>query len=499
MLVVARGPSVGRKFTIDRVATIGRSESATVFLEDSEVSRHHVEIRQTDDHDYVIQDLGSRNGTSVNGVRITRRFLAVGDEIQLGPNVVLVFARRDPLEDAIHQRQRLEALGRLTAGIAHDFNNMIGAVSATADYLAQLPPEAKVGSPAVSECLDDVRSAAQRAAALSRSLIEFAKGTGAGHKTVDLSTLCHEVVQVVRRTFDRSIEIESKIEPGLRVEGDPTELHQILMNLCVNARDAMLDGGTLSIEARAARGPSKTPVRAARGDVIVSVADTGVGIDPGAREHIFEPFFTTKARGSGFGIGLATVRDLVDGHSGVIEVASELGSGTRFDVHFPLSTRAQSRVGIATPMTRIPASMNEPGGATVLLVDDEAIVRRALRRVLRQGGYEVIEARDGVEAVALYTDLARRPDLLILDLDMPRMRGDEALTKIRAFDPGVRALFVSGHQQLENIGADVGDVSCLQKPCSATDLLIAVSNAVDSFDPEDMTLTGKVRGQQRQR
>ncbi len=486
-LVVVEGDVPGRKFTINRQATLGRSSRADVTVHDREVSREHARIARCE-KGFVLEDLGSQNGTFVDEVPVSRKLLAMGDKIRLGPRVVLVFTRRDPIEEVLQQRQRLESLGRLTAGVAHDFNNMVGAVTAAAECLAGVLEDETMDRDVAADCVADMQAAASRAAALSRSLLDFAKGANSGHRVVDLGALCKDLVKLVRRTFPHSTRIVLDAQPGLAVEGDATELQQILMNLCVNGRDAMTDGGTLHITARRARPDEGPPVGSVeRGRVVVSVGDTGVGIDEETRKRIFEPFYTTKPRGAGFGVGLSTVRELVNVHGGSIEVASEPGVGTRFDVFLPKASTSGALPTETT--TQAPPVMPRGGiaGSTVLLVDDEPVVRRSLARLLRRAGAEVVEACDGRAGVERFASLDERPDVVLFDLDMPRLTGDEAHRELESVHGHVPVVFMSGRGSAPEIPPET---TCLRKPCTGPELLMALAEALDSVPSEGEEETG---------
>jgi two-component system cell cycle sensor histidine kinase/response regulator CckA len=478
-LIAIAGSQAGRKFKIGDLAVIGRAGDAAVTLEDPEVSRNHARISKSEIGAYLLEDLGSKNGTQVNGLPITRHLLSFGDKIQVGPHVMLLFAPFDPVEDQLLQRQRLEALGRVGAGVAHDLNNMLGAIGASIDYLSKLPTDRSLSSEEVLECFDDIRLAALQASELTRGILKFARGRAQAHSPVDLSGLCNDVMRLIRHTFDRAIQIDAKIQPGLSVRGDQAELHQVLMNLCLNARDAMAHGGVLGVSVSAVTPHSHVlPVdlNPALGYLALCVEDTGVGMDAATRNRVFEPFFTTKREGAGFGLGLATVKEVVAFHGGQIQIESVEGRGTRFVVFLPMhhTRREASRITAGHE-----APSHGPRGL-ILLVDDEEVVRRSLARLLRQAGHQVVEAPDGVRALDLYATSSARPHLVILDLDMPVLTGEETQERLLAIDPAARILFVSGHDEPTREGAvhARGALGFLRKPCQVHVLLGAVSDAL---------------------
>jgi signal transduction histidine kinase/ActR/RegA family two-component response regulator len=482
-LIAIAGSQAGRKFKIGDQAVIGRSGEASVSLEDPEVSRNHARVSKSDLGAYLLEDLGSKNGTQVNGLPITRHLLSFGDKIQVGPHVMLLFAPFDPIEDQLLQRQRLEALGRVGAGVAHDLNNMLGAIGASIDYLSKLPAERTLNSEEVRECFEDIRLASSQASELTRGILKFARGRAQAHAPVDLSGLCSDVMRLIRHTFDRAIQIESKIYPGLSVRGDQAELHQVLMNLCLNARDAMPRGGVLRVSASTIDpGSALLPEQLNAEDthLVLCVEDTGVGMDEATRARIFEAFFTTKREGAGFGLGLATVKEVVAFHGGQIRIESEEGKGTRFLVFLPMHEAGhEPRKVTGTHEAQVPSA-----GGLILLVDDEEVVRRSFARLLRQAGHSVVEASDGVKAVETYRQAHPRPNLVILDLDMPVLSGEETQDRLLKVDPEVRILFVSGHDEPSRESAvhARGALGFLRKPCKAQLLLGAVANALDGSE-----------------
>ena len=478
-LIAILGPQAGRKFKIGDGAIIGRGADSSVTLEDPEISRAHARVSRSELGAWLLEDLGSKNGTQVNGLPIKQHLLSFGDKIQVGPHVMLLFAPFDPVEDQLLQRQRLEALGRVGAGVAHDLNNMLGAISASVDYLVNLPGASPLNSQQVRECFEDIRLAATQATDLTRGILKFARGRAQAHSPVDMSGLCNDVMRLIRHTFDRSIQIEAQIHPGLSVRGDQAELHQVLMNLCLNARDAMTHGGVLTVSASALPVPAEAlpaQLNPAVPHLRLCVSDTGVGMDEATRSRIFEAFFTTKSEGAGFGLGLATVKEVVTFHGGQIQIESSEGKGTHFLVFLPLYDAREAGNKVT--------GAHEPfvGGSrgTILLVDDELVVRRSFARLLRQGGHTVIEVPDGVQAVETYAYAQQRPDLVILDLDMPVLSGEETQERLLRVDPGARILFVSGHDEPAREAAVYtrGALGFLRKPCKVQVLLSAVSDAL---------------------
>jgi signal transduction histidine kinase/ActR/RegA family two-component response regulator len=476
-IVVLAGNLAGDKYAIDKELTFGRGDRADVKIDDTLVSRAHARIFEHDNGAFVIEDLDSRNGTLVNGMAVTRQVLTYGDRIQIGSSLLL-FAHHDPMEEQVAQRRKLEAIGRLGTGVAHDFNNLLGAVRSSIDFLHALPADTKVGDPEVREAFSDIRSAASAATEMTSRLLGFAREVRGSHSEVDLSELCHHVVQLARHTFHRSISIEARIEGGLKVSGDRGQLHQLLMNLMINARDAMPKGGKLTITANKADQLEleKAPLNPLVAHAVVAVRDTGVGMDEATRERAFDPFFTTKGDQVGAGLGLAAVYEVAKAHNGHITVHSAPNRGSEFQVVFPL-TRERPMIPTepSVPAIELPRTQ-----LLILLVDDEDVVRRSAGRVVRQSGHRVIFAKSGKEALRVYDETQPRPDLVLMDLNMPGMTGDQAFEELKAIDPQAPVVFVSGYWdgELERKLRGLGALGFVQKPYEAATLRDAIVQAM---------------------
>jgi signal transduction histidine kinase/ActR/RegA family two-component response regulator len=469
-LVVVQGDRAGRQQVLDNARTvIGRALDCNMRFDMAQLSRHHAVVHRHEDGRYEVEDLGSSNGTFVNGAPVEGPSeISIGDKVQLGTRLVLQLALHDAVHEELTHRQRLEMLGRLGAGIAHDFNNMLGAVLSNVEFLSGLDKDTTLAAQDVHETLTDIRVAASRAADLSQRLVAFAGGHSSGDSIVNVSHVCNEVARLVRRTFPRTISIKTNVGPRLRIGGTSLEMHQVLMNLCLNARDAMGDGGTLQVTAERVHDGE-------RRSIVVRVEDDGEGMDHETQRRIFEPFFTTK-REKGFGVGLATVREIVTYLGGGIEVSSRLGEGTRFEITFPEASRTAHRM--ATSSVR-PRDENLPG-LVIFVIDDEEMVRRSTRRILMRAGNEVLEAPDGARGVALYRELKRYPDLVLLDVDMPDQSGDDTLREILAINPEAKVVMITGHHDderelaLHRIGAN----AVIRKPWGPGELLDCVSQAM---------------------
>lgn len=483
-LVIAAGPHAGRKFVIGDSLTVGRCRSCDIQLNDVEVSRRHCRIVRTTEGAYVLEDLESRNGTLVAGVPVGRHVLSIGDRIQVGRQTVLLFADHDPLHEALLQRQKMEALGQLGAGIAHDLNNLLGVLSASMQHLESLPSDRPLHDPEVSECHRDISTAIRSATDLTRRLLRFARrGEHSQSGPVDVTELCADVAHLIRRTSSHHIRVVPRIGTGLAARGDRAELHQAVLNLCLNARDAMPNGGVLRIDVDRVHAEDLPDVGLmAEGPlVVIAINDAGIGMDEQTRERVFEPFFTTKPGATGSGLGLSTVYEIVSSHGGHVSVESAPGCGSTFRVYLP-AVLAGVQLERPEPRARKASSTEERAEAEpgrVLLVDDQALVLRAAARLLKSVGHDVICASNGADALDAFVS-GPRPDVVLLDLDMPEMTGDECWNRLRVLDPSVRVLFLSGscdetrRQALLRAGA----TGFLQKPVDAQVLRDAISHAM---------------------
>jgi signal transduction histidine kinase/ActR/RegA family two-component response regulator len=478
-LVLLRGAQPGRRYPLDDHSSIGRGSSCTVQIEDAMASRRHALIQRLDATSWELIDLGSRNGTLLNGKPAGRDPVRFGDHIQIGETVFL-FSHTDPLEERILHRQKLEAIGRLGAGIAHDINNVLGGILMNVDYVLGLG-DRSVSDPEVHECLADLRAASLLGAELTRRILAVARRGAAEHVQIDLSTLVNDTLEIARRTFDRSVKVQRSIAPQVHVRGDRAHMQQMLMNLLLNARDAMPQGGTLTVTLGYAR-PSEVEsemVAVAGHHARLVVADTGIGMDASTRARIFEPFFTTKSADKGSGLGLATVMDVVTGHGGTIECHSQPSLGTSFRVVLP-ALMAAARTESRTPAGILRAPNLPRPTAKILVVDDEPLSRRSICRLLSRDGHLTLSAGDGREALEVFGREGQSIELVLMDLDMPELDGFGAMLEMRRRRPEVRVVFLTGFvtdvrkRELYEAGASV----VLNKPCDAVTLREALALAL---------------------
>jgi PAS domain S-box-containing protein len=363
-----------------------------------------------------------------------------------GHAAVLTIARdvseRRRLEDHIRQAQRMEAVGQLAGGVAHDFNNLLTVITS---YSAMLLAEQDT-TPDVRADLEEIKGAADRAATLTRQLLAFSRRQLLQPRVIDLNELALNLEKMLSRLLREDIELRTKLDPALgMVHADPGQLEQVIVNLSVNARDAMPDGGLLTIEtANVHLDESFGPLpEAGAGDyVMLAVSDTGHGMTESVKAHLYEPFFTTKETGKGTGLGLSTVYGIVQQSGGSIWVYSEPGQGTTFKIYLPVAKTA--RISRDTPVPRLAVSL---GSETILLVEDEERVRKAARRILEGSGYTVIEASTGAEAVKICESHPTPIGLVVTDMVMPEMGGRELSAYVGQLRPEAKILFMSGYTE----------------------------------------------------
>jgi len=383
------------------------------------------------------------------------------------------------VEAQLRQSQKMESVGQLAGGVAHDFNNILGVILMQAE-LAEMVG----GTPEkVREGLVEIRAAAERAANLTRQLLLFSRQQVMQQQQVDLNEVVTDLASMLRRVIREDVTLELHLHSGsLLTYADAGMLGQLLMNLAVNARDAMPAGGRLVIETaekmvdadETALNPDALPGRY----VWLSVSDTGGGIPPEILPRIFEPFFTTKEVGKGTGLGLATVFGVVKQHRGWLKVYSEVGKGTNFQIFLP----AMEAPGKALAQAAVKARPRG-GSETILVAEDNALLRMVTRAALGQAGYEVLEAADGVEAERIWSEHQGRIALLWTDLVMPGgLNGRELAARLQKQKPGLKVIFTSGYSA-EIAGRELklgASQVFLQKPCSREQLLEAVRNCLDS-------------------
>jgi two-component system, cell cycle sensor histidine kinase and response regulator CckA len=379
------------------------------------------------------------------------------------------------LEQQVRQLQRFEAIGRLAGGVAHDFNNMIGAIMGWADLGVE---EASPGP--LQDKFRKIRSQADRAAGLTRQLLAFARRQVLQSRNTDLNELTKEEMNLLKNVIGERIEIQMDLEQSLWVAwADPGQIEQVLMNLCLNARDAMPNGGRLLIETRnveIGEDEQRLHAYALPGRyVLLRVFDTGEGMDAETLEHIFEPFFSTKELGKGTGLGLATVYGIVKQHKGFITVDSAPGQGTAFQVYLPAGA------GIAEERHKRPQGGFQGGHEKILVAEDNEGLREAAKEILESLGYEVILASDGGAAVRIFEQEHHSINLVLLDVVMPYLNGPDAYTQMCAIRTDVPVIFTTGYAtELALMAArSKGTSVLLQKPYGSAHLAEKLREVLD--------------------
>lgn len=379
---------------------------------------------------------------------------------QLSPNRFVSILRdvtdRRRLEAQLQQAQKMEAVGQLAGGIAHDFNNLLTAIISFADFARDALPNESTAR----EDLDEVLRASDRATDLTRQLLAFSRRQPIAPRLSDLSLVVNEANKLLRRTLGEDIELVMNLATDVPVFIDPAQFEQIVLNLALNARDAMPHGGTLTIETEARNEMS-----------ILRVRDTGEGMTSEVKAHLFEPFFTTKERGKGTGLGLAMVYGLVSQAGGTIHVTSEIGEGSTFEICLPPGRHDQ-----AAPAPSLDPPASTDGTESILIVEDEPLVREATCRILAERGYVVYAALDTEHALKLAAKIELSLDLVLCDVIMPRASGPAVVQAIRAIRPDIKIMFMTGYVDNDVVDQIVHDlnIELLQKPFTRRKLLEGV-------------------------
>ncbi|MBH0202927.1 MAG: response regulator [Nitrospira sp.] len=400
-------------------------------------------------------------------------------------------AARKQAEDALlqsemqlRQLQKLEAVGRLAGGLAHDFNNLLMVIMGQGQVLlSEMGPDHPLRNR-----VEEMQKAGERARVLIRQLLTFSRKQPSGSKVLGLNGILSNCESMLRRLIGADIQLTLRLSvEDIRIKADPAFIEQIVMNLVVNARDAMPTGGKLTIETTSGdleHAPMYPATPIPPGEYVkLSVSDTGCGMSPEVQAQIFKPFFTTKEEGKGTGLGLSTVLGIVTESGGGLDVISERGVGTRFDVYLP---RAISE--IEAPAEESVQVQSVEGDETILLVEDEEEVRVLIRDELRKLGYRIVEARNGIEACLVATPYLGKLKLLLTDIVMPGMSGTELARHLRVIKPELKLLFISGYTDDVGIGAGDPASAFLQKPFTPE----ALANSVREL--LDLKLTTRTRG-----
>ncbi len=386
------------------------------------------------------------------------------------------------LEAQFRQAQKMESIGQLAAGVAHDFNNILTVIQGYADLLAGRHD----GDPELTNPLKQISNASRRAAALTRQLLMFSRKQVLQTRVLDLNAVLRNLHNMLTRLLGEDIAVETKFAPTLpALEADTGMLEQVIMNLAVNSRDAMPKGGRLTIATTAvdidAAYVRQRPDARTGPTLCLTVTDNGSGMERKTLERIFEPFFSTKEVGKGTGLGLATVYGIVKQHKGWIEVKSEVGVGTSFEIYLPAAAVTQPA---ATEAPTEPAPAGRGGSESILLVEDEPILREWVREILRTNGYQIVEAGNGVEALKVWDEKAGKFDLLLTDMVMPEgLTGRDLAKQLRSREPRLKVIYTSGYsEEIMGSETELRDAPFLPKPYGAPQLIKLVRDCLDA-DP----------------
>ena len=447
--------------------------------------------------DSQVQQKGEWNGEldavskSNVGLKLDSRWTMLRDLEGLPRSILTIdtdVTERKKLEQQFLRAQRMDSIGTLAGGIAHDLNNVLAPILMSIELLQLgLEPGER------QEILDTIRTAAQRGADMVRQVLSFARGVEGEHVVVQVSHLVRDVAKIVGETFPRNISVSTEIGPKLGLTlGDPTQIHQVLLNLCVNSRDAMEKGGTLKLRVRNFRADTQyaslVPEAQSGSYILIEVVDSGAGMSQETLDKIFDPFFTTKEPGKGTGLGLSTSLAIVRRHGGFMRVESDLGKGSVFGVYLPVTEQLEDSA--PHPGTELPRG----NGECILLVEDDSAVRVVTQQTLERFGYRVLTASDGAEAISIYARRGPEIDLVFTDMMMPVMDGNATIQVLLRMNPTVRVLAASGFCQSDPVStaAGAGIRMFLAKPYTADSLLRTIQKALAADTPNSATFDGQI-------
>lgn len=425
------------------------------------------EFERHDEHRFEERQF-KKDGTSLV---VESRWTLVRDDHEQ-PDYILVIntdvSEKRRTEEQLFRAQRLESIGTLAGGIAHDLNNILSPILMSVGMLKLRNPDAET-----AKWLDMIEKNTQRGSSLVQQVLTFARGLKGERVAVQVRHIVKDLIKVLSETLPKNIEVKSDVPADLPIiSADPTQIHQVLMNLSINARDAMPEGGMLSIEASrvniddnyARMSPDAVPGE----HIVIAVSDTGFGMPPDIKKQIFDPFFTTKDIGRGTGLGLSTVLTIVKSHGGFINVYSEPGKGSRFSIYFPVADTAAIEESSTTTFDELAGK-----GELVIVVDDEDYIRDVTKATLEKFGYRVLTAADGTEGLALFAQHSAETAAVIADVAMPYMDGPSMVRAMRKMDPNLKMIMMSGlmNENQRNEIESLGITSVLSKPFTAENLL----------------------------
>jgi PAS domain S-box-containing protein len=418
-----------------------------------------------------------QDGTAIFVLESARAIRDSHDKTLYYDGTVEDITERKVLEEQMHQMQKLESLGTLAGGIAHDFNNILGIILAYTTTINRLKNDPEK----LERAVDTISKAVQRGTTLVRQILTFARKSDTDFGIVSINDVAKEVIDMILETFPRTLSYSQNLQKGIpAINADRSQIHQALLNLCVNARDAMPDGGVLTINTSMVDGTTlrnQHPDALASPYICVEVSDTGIGMTEEVRNRIFEPFYTTKEKGKGTGLGLAVVFGVVKTHKGFVEVESELGKGTTFRLHFPVLPEAMpAQSEIQEVVEEIPG-----GTETLLVVEDEETLMTFIQISLTAKGYTVLSAVDGPEAVKTYRERHNEISVVFTDLGLPGMTGMEEINLIKKINPDVKIIVATGYldPEMKSELLKAGVKKYILKPYNFEEILKLVREVLD--------------------
>lgn len=426
--------------------------------------------------EYYSSELVRRDGAKVYVIEnLIGKFDKKGKLIEIKGYLFDDTNRRN-LERQLIQAQKMESLGTLAGGIAHDFNNILAIILGHNSLIRR-----KFADNAyIAENAETIAKATQRGAGLVKQLLTFARKSDVVLESILIQDTINEIKKFIEQTFPKTITIQTECEKELPpIVADATQIHQVLLNLCINARDAMPHGGKLSISAiriNATEIQSKASKAYSPEYIHITVSDTGTGMDEATRSRIFEPFFTTKGRDRGTGLGLATVYGIIEAHHGVIDVQSEIGKGSSFHIYFPVQQSFIEHQMAESGTEEIPG-----GNETILVVDDEESMKALLSAVFKEKGYTVITASDGEEALEVYKQRHEDIDIVLTDMGLPKLGGEDVVKGIKKINKDARIIVASGYfeRELKSGLVKSGVKDFVQKPYLPDEILQIVREVLD--------------------
>lgn len=451
-LAIVAGPISKRFVRVDSDVTIGRDPSSDLCIYSDDVSQAHAKIGRDGDGNHYIEGLESGASTLVNGQTVEKQLLRFGDTIQIA-GAIMVFVSSRLVEGAREPQDR-ESFGAQAAGVGHRFNNVMSVVLTNVSFLRNMAINGDISQKTMLDALSEIESAAVQAIDMTGQLLGFAELRRDETSATNISELIAEVSMLARNIFDSKVTIRVQAEPELVIEGDRAKLQTMLMNLCLTARDSMPDGGELTLMAGLEEMTEELfPIDHPTSNepwVVITIKDTGVGLNEDACKQVFTPLFTTTFDSGGSGLGLTVIYGVVQAHNGYVAIETEPERGTTFKMYFPPFQEG------ATPIE--PWSEPSPGlndTQSILLIDDDPTVLRSTRRLLEQRGYDVICASNGQVALEIFREQGEHIDLVMLDLVMPIMDGIEAFGLIKEAKADVPVIIASGCREREVRGQDV--------------------------------------------